>query len=34
MKVQAGKLDLEYLQHGAKSLRVTDLLDKAMREAG
>ena len=34
MKVQAGKLDLEYLQRGAKSLRVTDFLDKAIREAG
>jgi hypothetical protein len=34
MKVQAGKLDMEYLQRGARLLRVADLLDRAIQEAG
>jgi hypothetical protein len=34
MKVQAGKLDLEYLQRGARLLKVTDLLGRALQEAG
>lgn len=34
MKVQAGKLDLEYLQRGARLLKVIDLLDRAIKEAG
>jgi hypothetical protein len=34
MKVQAGKLDLEYLQRGARLLKVTDLLERAIKEAG
>jgi len=33
LKVQAGKLDLGYFQPGVKLLRVTDMLDIAMREA-
>ena len=34
MKVQAEKLDLEYLQRGARLLKVTDLLERALQEAG
>ena len=30
--VQAGRLDEDYLRRGAKVLRVTDLLDRALRE--
>lgn len=33
MKVQAGKLDLAYLQEGARLLKVADLLDRARKEA-
>lgn len=33
MKVQAGKLDLEYLHLGAWLLKVADLLEKAIRDA-
>lgn len=34
MKVQAGRLDTEYLQRGAKLLKVTDLLERAIKESG
>lgn len=34
MKVQAGKLDLDYLQRGARLLKVIDLLERAIRDAG
>ncbi len=34
MKVQAGKLDLDYLQQGARLLKVVDLLERAIQEAG
>ena len=34
LKVQRGRLDLAYLQHGAAHLRVADLLERAMTEAG
>jgi hypothetical protein len=33
LKVQAGRLDLEYLRKWADELRVTDLLQQAMRES-
>jgi len=33
MKVQAGKLDLEYLLRGARLLKVADLLEKAIGDA-
>lgn len=33
MKVQAGQLDMEYLQRGAKLLQVFDLLDRAVKES-
>ena len=33
-KVQAGRLDLGYLQKWAAELKVTDLLQKALRESG
>jgi len=32
MKVQAGRLDMDYLQRGAKLLKVNDLLDRAIEE--
>lgn len=31
MKVQTGKLDMDYLQRGAKLLKITDLLDRALQ---
>lgn len=34
MKVQAGRLDMDYLRRGAKLLKVTDLLERAIKEAG
>jgi hypothetical protein len=34
LKVQRGRLDLGYLRHGAAHLEVTDLLDRALAEAG
>jgi len=33
MKVQAGRLDMEYLQRGAKLLKVADLLEQAVKES-
>jgi len=33
VRVQTGKLDLEYLRDSAKTLGVADLLDRALREA-
>ena len=34
IKVQAGRLDVEYLHQGATELAVADLLEKALTEAG
>ncbi len=34
LKVQIGRLDLAYLQHWAKSLDLTELLTRALRETG
>lgn len=33
MKVRAGELDLDYLQHWAKELQVADLFDRALRSS-
>lgn len=33
LKVQAGQLDLHYLRHWAKELKVADLLERALKEA-
>lgn len=33
LKVQAGRLDLEYLHHWSKELKVDDLLERALQEA-
>jgi len=32
MKVQAGRLDMNYLRRGAKLLKVTDLLEREIKE--
>jgi hypothetical protein len=34
LKIRAGELDLDYLQEWAKELKVTDLLERALKEAG
>jgi hypothetical protein len=34
LKIQAGRLELEYLRHWAPELGVTDLLERALDEAG
>ena len=33
MKVQANKLDMDYLRKGSRTLQIEDLLDKAIKEA-
>ena len=33
LKTRAGELDLDYLQKWAKELKVTDLLDRALKES-
>ena len=34
LKTRAGELDLDYMQKWAIELKVTDLLDRALKEAG
>lgn len=34
MKIRAGGLDVDYLRHWASELKVSDLLDRALKEAG